>query len=146
MGMTMDRFMSGESGLIAMSYRYSSLHPDGIGMELGIALFPEALLAGVLATAPDVGPSINLTVPGGSVLLKAGGSALARLGAGGVTFVPGAHLGGTLLLQTGNLSGVRLDLVRHHYWREGGATWRVWSVGLGFAILPTPSDRSWAPR
>ena len=136
MGMSMDRFTSGGSGLIAISYRYSSLQPGKIGPELGVSAFPQTLAAGMLFIAPDLGASYNLTVPGGSVLVKAGGSALAALGVHGAWFVPGVHLGGTLLLQTGDFSGVRLDLIRHHYWANGGEIVPVWSIGLGFAILP----------
>jgi hypothetical protein len=67
MGISMDRFRSGESALVAMTYRYSSLHPGGIGGELGVSVFPQALPAVILATAPDLGASYNMTVPGGSV-------------------------------------------------------------------------------
>jgi hypothetical protein len=136
MGISMDRFRSGESALVAMTYRYSSLHPGGIGGELGVSVFPQALPAGILATAPDLGASYNMTVPGGSVLVKAGGSALAALGVQGALFVPGVHLGGTLLLKTANLSGVRLDVIHHRYWAGEGEIDSVWSIGRGFAILP----------
>jgi hypothetical protein len=136
MGVSMDRFNSGESALIAMSYRYSSLHPGGIGVELGVSVFPQALPAGILATAPDLGAAYNLTIPGGSVLIKAGGSAVAIVGMEGALLVPGVHLGGTLLLKTGNLSGVRLDVIHHRYWAGEGEIDPVWSIGLGFAILP----------
>jgi hypothetical protein len=136
MGVSMDRFRSGEYALIAMSYRYSSLHPGGIGLELGVSVFPQALPAGILATAPDLGASYNVTVPGGSVLIKAGGSALAAMGVQGALFIPGVHVGGTLLLKTGKLSGVRLDAIRHQYWAGEGEIEPVWSIGLGFAILP----------
>lgn len=142
MGVSMDRFSAGGSGLMAFSYRYSWLRPGGIGVEVGIPVFPQALPAGVLAIAPDVGPSYNLTVPGGSILIKAGGTALAAVGVEGTAFVPGIHLGGTLLLQTGSLSGLRLDLIHHRYWGAGGEIDPVWSIGLGFAILTTPSNRS----
>ncbi|HET6778022.1 MAG TPA: hypothetical protein VFH26_03985 [Gemmatimonadales bacterium] len=136
MGFSMDRFTSGGSSVVAMSYRYSSLQPGEMGLELGVSVFPQMLRAGILSTASDLGASYNLTVPGGSVLIKAGGSAATAIGVLGAWFVPGVHLGGTLLLQAGNSSGVRLDLIRHHYWVDGGLTVPVWSVGLGFAILP----------
>ena len=135
MGVSMDRFMSGGSALVAMSYRYSWLNPGGIGAELGVSVFPQALPAGALATAPDLGASYNLPVPGGSLLIKAGGSALAVLSLHEARLVPGAHLGGTLLLDTGQRSAVRLDLIHHYYRVDGGEITPVWSIGLGFAIL-----------
>ena len=127
MGVSMDRFMTGGSALVAMSYRYSWLNPGGIGAELGVSVFPQAL--------PDLGASYNLPVPGGSLLINAGGSALAVLSLHEARLVPGAHLGGTLLLHTGQRSGVRLDLTHHYYRTDGGEIEPMWSIGLGFAIL-----------
>jgi hypothetical protein len=137
--MSMDRFMYAGGALVAMSYRYSELRPGGVGTEIGIALFPEALPAGVLAIAPDLGAAYNFTVPGGSVLIKAGGSAMAALGAGGIGFVPGLHVGGAFLLKTGDRSGARVDVIRHYYWSGGEEMVSTWSIGLGFAILPRGS-------
>ncbi len=138
-GVSMDWFGESEAGLVAMSYRFSSLRPGRVSAELGVSLFPQALPAGVLLMAPDIGASYNITVPGGSVLLKAGGSAIAVVGVWGAGFVPGVHLGGTLLVKAGESSAVRVDIIRHQYWGNGGDIEPVWSVGLGFAILPRRS-------
>ena len=136
MGMSMDRFMYEGIGVVAMTYRYSSLHPGGVAPELGISLFPQSLPAGVLAIAPDLGASYNVTIPGGSVLFKTGGSALAAMGTGGAVFVPGIHVGGTALFKMGHTSGMRIDIIRHYYWISEGEIEPIWSIGLGFAILP----------
>jgi hypothetical protein len=135
-GISMDWFGESGAGLMAMSYRFSSLRPGRLRPEIGVSVFLQALPAGVLLTAPDIGASYNVTVPGGSILLKAGGSAIAAMGVWGASFVPGAHVGGTLLLNTGQWSGVRVDVIRHYYWPSGGDINPVWSIGLGFAILP----------
>jgi hypothetical protein len=136
MGVSMDRFMAGDASLIAMSYRFSALRPGGFAPELGVALFPQALPAGILALAPDLGASYNITIPGGTLLLKAGGSAAVVLGVAGAYFLPGLHMGGTLLIKTDNRSAVRLDVVKHFYRPGEGEISPLWSVGLGFAILP----------
>lgn len=91
---------------------------------------------GVLALAPDLGASYNLPLPGGSLLIKAGGSALGALATAGVLFVPGFHMGGTVVVQTGNRSGLRIDVIRHYYLPGGGEIEPIWSAGLGFALLP----------
>jgi hypothetical protein len=44
MGISMDRFRSGESALVAMTYRYSSLHPGGIGGSSAYRSFPRRCL------------------------------------------------------------------------------------------------------
>src|SRR5688572_31822763 len=68
MGMSMDRFSNGVGpdapGLMAMSYRFSQLQPGRVGFELGVALFPQGLPAGVLAMAPDLGAAFNVPIPG----------------------------------------------------------------------------------
>jgi len=136
MGVSMDRFMYEGSSVVAMSYRFSGLRPRQLGSEIGVALFPQALPAGVLVLAPDLGAAFNLPVPGGSLLIKAGGSALTAIGTGGVLFVPGWHVGGTVVVQTGDRSGLRIDVIRHYYLPGGEQIEPIWSVGLGFAVLP----------
>ncbi len=61
---------------------------------------------------------------------------MAAMGIAGAVFVPGVHAGGTALLKVGHTSGVRIDIIRHHYWTSEGEIEPIWSVGLGFAILP----------
>ncbi len=136
MGASMDRFTYEGSSTMAMSYRFSTLHPRQLGAEIGVSIFPQTLPAGVLALAPDIGAAYNLPVTGGSVLIKAGGSAITAMGAAGVLFVPGFHLGGAVVVQTGNNSGLRIDVIRHYYLPGEGAIEPIWSVGLGFAVLP----------
>lgn len=136
MGVSMDRFMYEGSSTMAMSYRFSTLHPRQLGAEIGVSLFPQTLPAGVLALAPDIGAAYNLPVPGGNLLIKAGGSAITAMGTAGVLFVPGFHLGGTVVVQTGDNSGLRIDVIRHYYLPGGEEIEPIWSVGLGFAVLP----------
>jgi membrane protein YqaA with SNARE-associated domain len=136
MGLSMDRFMYEGSGVVAVSYRSSRLRPGSIGPELGVSLFPQTLSLGVLALAPDLGAAYNFPVPGGSLLIKGGGSAITALGTAGILFVPGFHVGGTIIVQTGRRSGLRIDVIRHYYLPGGEELWPIWSVGLGFAILP----------
>ncbi len=135
-GVSMDRFSNEGSALMAMSYRFSTLRPGALGADVRVSLFPQALPSGILALAPDLGASYNISVPGGSLLLKAGGSAITAIGTEGVYFVPGVHLGGALILQINNRSGARIDVTRHYYRPDRGQVGPIWSVGLGFAILP----------
>lgn len=136
MGVSMDRFMYEGSSDVAMSFRFSSLRPGRVGAEIGVSLFPRYLTGQILALAPDLGAAYNLPVPGGSFLLKAGGSALGAVGTTGALFVPGFHVGGTVVVQTGNRSGLRIDVIRHYYLPGRGEVEPIWSIGLGFAVLP----------
>ena len=88
----------------------------------------------------DLGAAYNLPFPGGSLLLKAGGSAITALGAGGALFVPGFHVGGTVVVQAGDRSGLRIDVIQHYYRPSQEALESTLSVGLGFAVLPRLSS------
>jgi hypothetical protein len=133
-GAGVDRFIYEGTGITAVTFRFSGLRSRAMGSEIGVSLFPDALAAGALYLAPDLGAAFNLSGSDFTVLAKGGISALAALG-GGFGFVPGYHLGGGLIVRLGERSGIRLDVVRHFYLidneNEG-----IWSVGLGFTVLP----------
>jgi hypothetical protein len=133
-GGTVDRFLYEGGGITAASLRVSSLRARAVGTEIGVALFPDALSAGALVLAPDLGAAFNASGPGMSVLVKGGLSALTGLGAG-FAFEPGYHLGGGLIVQIGKRAGMRVDVVRHAYLIDN-ETEAIWSVGLGFTGLP----------
>jgi hypothetical protein len=133
-GGSMDRFLYEGTGVTAVSFRLTSLRQNSAGTEVGVSLFPQALEFGALLLAPDLGPAYNISLPGATLLVKAGGSALLGLG-GGVGAIPGVHLGGGVLLRAGPQAALRLDVIRHFYLVESELE-PIWSVGLGFSSLP----------
>jgi hypothetical protein len=135
MGASVDRFIYEGTGITAVSFRYSALKPNTVSTEIGAALFPDALQAGALLLAPDVGAAYDVRGTGFDLLLKAGISTLMGVGGGGFEFQPGYHFGSGLLIRTGAASGVRLDVVRHAYLIDQ-ETEAIWSVGIGFTSLP----------
>jgi hypothetical protein len=134
LGATIDRFTYEGEGLTAVSFRFSGLRSRTVGSEIGVSLFPDALQAGAVYLASDLGPAFNISGPGVTVLLKAGVSTLTGFG-GGFAFTPGYHLGGGLIVQVGQRLGVRVDLARHVYVSGVESTEPIWSVGLGFTSL-----------
>jgi hypothetical protein len=134
LGATVDRFIHEGQGITAVSFRFSGLRSRTVGSEIGISLFPDALQAGALYLASDLGPAFNVSGPGVTVLLKAGVSTLTGFG-GGFVFTPGYHLGSGLIVQTGARWGVRVDLARHVYVSGVESTEPIWSVGVGFTGL-----------
>jgi uncharacterized membrane protein YdjX (TVP38/TMEM64 family) len=139
-GMTVDRFRAGPT---AVTLRVSSLRAGSAGTEVGVALFPQALVARALLLAPDFGASYNLSLSGATVLAKGGLSMLVGLG-GGFEFLPGFHFGGGAIIRAEERLAVRLDVTRHFYQVEG-RTHGVWSFGLGFAVLPFKSGKISGP-
>jgi hypothetical protein len=137
-GVTLDRFIYDDVGVNVVSFRHSGQRSGAVGTELGVSLFPQALGAGALLLAPDIGPSFSLPVGNAALLLKAGGSAFVALG-GGIAVLPGFHLGGGLIIPAERRFAIRLDLTRRFYLVEGMRE-GIWSVGLGFMVLPRDAD------
>jgi hypothetical protein len=133
MGASVDRFMYEGTGVTTVSFHYSGLKRKAVSTEIAAALFPDALQAGALLFAPDMGAAYDVRGSGFDLLLKAGMSALVGVGSG-FAFQPGYHFGSGLLIRTGKASGVRLDVVRHVYLIEESEG--IWSVGIGFTSLP----------
>jgi hypothetical protein len=139
-GGTVDQFLYEGEHLTAVSFRFSGLRAGKMGSEIGVSLFPDALSAGALYLAPDLGPAFNASGPGFSLLLKGGISSLAGLG-GGFAFIPGYHFGGGLIVEAGKRFGIRVDAIRHVYLIDNESE-VFWSVGLGFTGLarrPNPA-------
>lgn len=137
-GGSVDQFLYEGQHLTAVSFRFSKLRAGRVGSEIGVSLFPDALAAGALYLAPDLGPAFNASGPGFSLLLKGGISSLAGLG-GGSVFIPGYHFGGGLIVEVGKRFGIRVDAIRHVYLIDNESE-IFWSVGLGFTGLAPRSD------
>ena len=133
-GVTFDRFVYEGGGINAFSFRYSGLLPWRLGSEVGVSLFPTGLPAGALISASDFGPSYNISVPGATLLVKAGGSAITGIAAD-IVFVPGFHFGGALVVRLDDRTGLRIDAIRHYY-MDRGETEGIWSLGAGLTALP----------
>src|SRR3954470_10685345 len=71
-GASVDRFIYEGAGITAVSFRYSRLRARQVGTEIGVSLFPDALQAGALYLAPDLGAALSVPGSGFSGLLKAG--------------------------------------------------------------------------
>jgi hypothetical protein len=134
LGATVDRFIYEGQGITAVSFRFSGLRSRTVGSEIGVSIFPDALQAGALYLASDLGPAFNISGPGVTVLLKAGVSTLTGFG-GGFAFTPGYHLGGGLIVRAAERLGIRVDLARHVYVSGVESSEPIWSVGLGVTSL-----------
>jgi hypothetical protein len=134
LGASVERFIYEGAGITAVAFHYSRLKPNTLSTEIAAALFPDALQAGALLLAPDIGAAYDARGRGFDLLLKAGLSALMGVG-GGFAFQPGYHFGSGLVIRTGKASGIRLDVVRHAYLIDQ-ETEAIWSVGIGFTSMP----------
>jgi hypothetical protein len=123
-----------EAAITALSFHLSKLKHNSVGLELGVGMFPEYLQARALVMTPDLGMGYNVSLPGATILLRAGGSGIAAFGQGLSELLPGAHLGGAVLLRVDRRAAVRADLLKRWY-IVGSETEPFWSFALGFSIL-----------
>jgi hypothetical protein len=136
-GAGVDRFNYDGASLIAFTYRRSDLRPSGVGSELSVSLFPQALAVRALVLAPDLGAAYNMSVPRSTLLVKVGASALVGLNTD-IIFVPGAHVGAGIVLRIDERTGIRIDATRHYYFDTGDSE-VIWSLGFALASLPVTS-------
>jgi hypothetical protein len=132
-GASLDRFIYEGTGETAFSFRLSGLRPGRLGPELSVSFFPKALIARALLFAPDFGAAYNLSIPGVTLLIKAGGSALTGV-ATDVVFVPGAHVGAGIVVRIDERTGIRIDAARHYYIGTGEIE-AIWSIGFGLTAF-----------
>jgi hypothetical protein len=133
MGVSVDRFLYEDEGVTALSFRYSELRRR-VGSEAGVSFFPDAIRAGTLLLALDMGPAYNTPGPDLKLLVKAGFSGLAAMGSQ-AEVNPGLHAGGGLLFRIGAVSALRVDVTRHVY-LVNRQTQGIWSIGLGLNAMP----------
>jgi hypothetical protein len=111
----------------------SRLRHNGLGTELGLAVFPKALQYPALVVAPDVGVGYNISVPAATLLLRGGLGGIFGIGQG-TSLIPGAHLGGSALVHLDQRLALRADVVERWYLVDS-ETARFSSIGLGFSVL-----------
>lgn len=122
----------------AVALHVTSISRSGLGVDVTLATVPNALAAGLLLLAPDVGIARLFPIGGGALILKSGPSAVivgAGSGAGGAF---GVHVGAAALFRVGNRLGIRAEVVPRFYTFEGGS-FQLTTFGIGFTSLPERS-------
>jgi hypothetical protein len=123
-----------DGSVTALTFRRTDLRRNAVGLELDAGVFPQALPFGALITSFDIGPGYNLSLPGVTVVLRAGGGGILAIGRA-TELIPGAHLGASTIIHLQSRLALRLELLRHFYLEEG-ELYPYWGLGLGFAVLP----------
>ncbi|MBI4419688.1 MAG: hypothetical protein HY560_02600, partial [Gemmatimonadetes bacterium] len=100
------------------------------GVAFSVAVPPRGFAYG-LVLGPDLGIAYNVSLPGATLLLKGGGSAVVGIGDGGGGAFPGLHFGAALVARTGARTGLLLDVTEHIYLGVP-----VLSIGVGLVALP----------
>ena len=136
LGLSVTKFtetLSLDESVTELTFRLSALRRNAIGLELDAGIFPQALPTALVVTL-DGGPGYNLSLPGATLVLRGGASGILGIG-GGALLIPGAHVGASVIVRMQSRAALRLDLLRHFYLNEG-ELYPLWSLGVGFAVLP----------
>jgi hypothetical protein len=133
-GVSLQRFSETDQRFVALAYRRSDLARDGAGLDFGLGLVPQELRARVALVELDVGLARAQSIGPVALLLKGGTSSFIAM-IGENELYPGLKVGVAALVPLERRCGLRLDLDRHFYFPRGG-TFRLWSLGIGLAVLP----------
>jgi len=112
----------------SLTLRYTTLRPNGVSFDLGAGLVVGDAAG---AFSLEVGPAFNISIPGATLLLRAGGTGIVA-GGGGLV---GGYAGVGVLFRVANGVGFRLDVARHQY-ATGRESFGAWQLGGGIAVLP----------
>lgn len=134
LGLTVDRFRGEEESYATITLHVSSIKPRGVTPEFALSFFPTELAEGAVIGNIDLGAAWNLSFPGGTLLLRAGGSVLAAVGGNNALALPGFHYGASLLLRATENFGLRFDVIERRYQLFLGAS--TFTVGVGFSLFP----------
>ncbi|MGH7499590.1 MAG: hypothetical protein ACREL3_12155 [Gemmatimonadales bacterium] len=134
-GASFDRFGSLTEGPVAFGYRRSRLTNAGPAEDLAVRLFPATLPLGVAILGIDVGLMQAVAVGPVVLFVKGGASSMVDVGFHELALVPGLQAGVGALVRLENRAALRIDVTRHQFY-DDGSRYRIWSLGLGLAVLP----------
>jgi hypothetical protein len=140
MGGSLDKFGPGDEGSVAFTFRRSRLTGAGPGEDLAAWLFPAGLAAGVVLIGVVVGAMQTVALGPFGLFVRGGASGIAAVDLhGGAAILPGIEGGFGALVRLDRRTGFRVDVTRHSFY-SGGEHYGIWSVGLGFAVLPHAAE------
>lgn len=134
-GVSYERFSESDERFVTLAFRRTDLWRDGVGVDFGLGLVPEALGARIVLMEVEAGMAAARTVGPVTLLLKGGVSSFVATWAEN-EFYPGLDVGVAALVPLERRCSLRLDLSRHFYFPQD-ETFRLWSLGVGLSV------RSW---
>lgn len=118
---------------VAFTYRRTEVSRGGLGIDLGVGIFPAALAARAVLLQFDAGIAQALVIGPATLVLKAGAGSLLNLGQS-VQVIPGLQAGVAAIIPLERRCGLRLDLTRRQLFPASGSL-GLWSIGFGFTVM-----------
>lgn len=117
----------------AFTYRRTEASRQGLGLDLGIGLFPAALAGRTVRLQVDAGFAQTQAIGPAALVLKAGVGSLMDLGPSPL-LIPGLQAGVAAIIPLERRCSFRVDLTRRLFFPDGGPVGQ-WSIGVGLTVL-----------
>jgi hypothetical protein len=132
-GGSFERILGLGGQAVAFTYRRTELSRRGVGLDLGVGIFPAALAVRTVLLQFDAGFARTQSIGPAALVLKAGVGSLMNLGQS-AQIIPGLQAGVAAIIPLERRCGLRLDLTRRQFFPDGGSV-PLWSIGFGLTVL-----------
>jgi hypothetical protein len=117
----------------AFTYRRTEVSRRGLGLDLGVGIFPAALAVRTVLLQFDAGFAKTQAIGPAALVLKAGAGSLMNLGQS-AQIILGLQAGVAAIIPLERRCGLRLDLTRRQLFPDGGSV-ALWSLGVGLTVM-----------
>jgi hypothetical protein len=132
-GASFERVLGRGEPAVAFTYRRTESSRGGLGLDLGVGVFPAALAVRTVLLQFDAGFAYTQAIGPAALVLKAGAGSWMILGQS-AQMIPGLQAGVAAIIPLDRRGGLRLDLTRRQLFPDGESV-ALWSIGFGFTVL-----------
>ncbi len=132
-GASVERILGLGGQASAFTYRRTEVSRGGLGVDLGVGIFPAALAYRTVLLQVDAGLAETQAIGPAALVLKAGVGSLMMLGQS-AQIIPGLQAGVAAIVPLERCCGLRLDLTRRQLFPDGGSV-ALWSLGIGLTVM-----------
>ena len=132
-GASVERILGLDRQATAFTYRRTEVSRRGLGVDLGVGIFPAALAYRTVVLQFDAGFAKTQAIGPAALVLKAGAGSLMILGQS-AQIIPGLQAGVAAIIPLERCCGLRLDLTRRLFFPDGGSV-AHWSLGVGLTVI-----------
>ena len=132
-GASVERMLGQGGQAVAFTYRRTEVARHGLGVDLGVGIFPAALAVRTVLLQFDAGFARTQSIGPAALVLKAGVGSLMLVGQS-AQIIPGLQAGVAAIVPLDRRGGLRLDLTRRQFFPDDGSV-ALWSIGFGLTVM-----------
>jgi hypothetical protein len=131
-GASFERVLGRGEPAVAFTYRRTEASRGGLGVDLGVGIFPAALAVRTVLLQFDGGFAYTQAIGPAALVLKAGAGSLMAVGPS-ARIIPGLQAGVAAIIPLERRCALRLDLTRRELFPDGEPV-ALWSLGVGLTV------------